>query len=65
MKDGDCVLLCTDGLSSVVPHERIADTLAQRRRLGKPARRWSIPHWRRVGPTTSRSCSRINLIPKD
>lgn len=33
MKDGDCVLLCTDGLSSVVPHERIADLLAQRRRL--------------------------------
>ena len=35
MKDGDCVLLCTDGLSSVVPHERIADVVAQRRRLGE------------------------------
>jgi protein phosphatase len=33
MRDGDCVMLCTDGLSSVVPHERIADVLAQRRRL--------------------------------
>ncbi len=33
MKDGDCVMLCTDGLSSVVPHERIADILANRRRL--------------------------------
>jgi protein phosphatase len=37
MKDGDCVMLCTDGLSSVVPHERIADVVAQRRRLGETA----------------------------
>jgi serine/threonine protein phosphatase PrpC len=35
MKDGDCVMLCTDGLSSVVPHDRLADVLAQRRRLGE------------------------------
>jgi serine/threonine protein phosphatase PrpC len=30
---GDCVMLCTDGLTSVVPHDRIADVLSGRRRL--------------------------------
>jgi serine/threonine protein phosphatase PrpC len=38
VKDTDCVMLCTDGLSSVVPHDRIADTLAQRRRLDDTGR---------------------------
>jgi protein phosphatase len=33
LKNADCVMLCTDGLSSVVPQERIADVIAQRRRL--------------------------------
>ncbi|HEY7293064.1 MAG TPA: protein phosphatase 2C domain-containing protein [Vicinamibacterales bacterium] len=33
VSDGDCVLLCTDGLWCVVPDERIADVLAQRRKL--------------------------------
>jgi serine/threonine protein phosphatase PrpC len=30
---GDCVMLCTDGLTSVVPDERIADVLTERRHL--------------------------------
>jgi protein phosphatase len=38
MRDGDCVMLCTDGLSAVVPHDRIADVLAQRRKLEETSR---------------------------
>jgi protein phosphatase len=33
LASGDCVLLCTDGLTSVVPDDRIADALSERRRV--------------------------------
>ena len=52
---GDRMLLCSDGLSGVVPPETLEAIIGRRRPLERRARRSSTPPTTPAGPTTSRS----------
>ena len=55
--DGDYILLCTDGLTSQVSDDRIAEVLALRRRLDQQCETLIDLALQRGGRITSRSCS--------
>ena len=64
LEDGDRLLLCSDGLTEMVPEETIARVLGLRRTSAQPpAAGSSISRWRPAARTTSRSSSERYRIP--
>jgi hypothetical protein len=60
LQRGDRLLICSDGLSGVVPVDKIPRSSAAARRSTPPAASWWKPPTRRAARTTSpRPCCRL------
>ena len=63
LADGDCVLVCTNGLTDTVDESRIGEVLASGRSPDEQSRMLVELAWRRAETTTPRRLSRSYRIP--